>query len=358
MSSGIGKWIQRLTLILLVLLLLYVIYLLKGVWFPVWHILFLTFIPFFIGGFIAYLLHPIIERIHSAGIHRGIAIMMIYCIFFGAAGYGLYKGVPLLIVQLRELSDNIPMFADQYKHWNTHLQNSTSRWPDGVQQQINEQMQAFEQWTKDFLGYVVDLLLKIINMMFILAVIPFISFYFLKDINKVKRMCWYLTPRKWRMQGIRFLRDVNDSLGGYIRGQFIVCLAIGAISTAVLWFLGIHYPVLLGIVIGITNVIPYFGPVIGAIPALLIAASISIKSVIYVLILIVVLQFIEGNILSPLIVGKSLHMHPLFIIAALVIGGEAAGVIGMLLAVPILAVLKVALIHAKTHFPKSSSSEN
>ena len=115
------------------------------------------------------------------------------------------------------------------------------------------------------------------------------------------------------------------------------------------------YPLLLGALIGITNIIPYFGPIFGAIPAALIAASISVKMIIIVVVIVLVLQFLEGNILSPLIIGKSLHMHPIFIMFALLVGGEVGGVIGLIIAVPILAVIKVSVIHARIHFKNNPS---
>lgn len=144
-----------------------------------------------------------------------------------------------------------------------------------------------------------------------------------------------------------FIRDVDKSLGGYIRGQLLVCLVIGVISATLFWVFGMKYPLLLGFIIAITNIIPYFGPIIGAVPAVIIAATLSVKMVIITLIIIVVLQFVEGNILSPLIVGKSLHMHPLIIMLSLLAGGEAGGIIGLIMAVPILAILKISLIHAR-----------
>lgn len=110
------------------------------------------------------------------------------------------------------------------------------------------------------------------------------------------------------------------------------------------------YPLLLGFIIGVTNVIPYFGPIIGAIPAVIIAATLSGKMVIISLVIIFILQFLEGNILSPFIVGKSLHMHPLFIMFSLLAGGEIGGILGLILAVPILSISKVAILHAKDHF--------
>lgn len=115
---------------------------------------------------------------------------------------------------------------------------------------------------------------------------------------------------------------------------------------------GMKYALVLGVIIGITNVIPYFGPIIGAFPAVIIALTMSFKMAIIVVVIIFGLQFVEGNILSPLIVGKSLHIHPVFIILALLIGGEVAGVVGLILAVPVFAILKVTLTHVSAHFIK------
>lgn len=145
--------------------------------------------------------------------------------------------------------------------------------------------------------------------------------------------------------GQRFLLDVDDSLGDYIRGQLLVCLILGAVAGITFWIFGLPYPLILGLISGITNVIPYFGPFIGAVPALLIAMTISVKAVLVVVITVFVLQFLEGNVLSPFIVGRSLKMHPVVIMLALLAGGELAGIVGMILAVPAAAVLKVMMIH-------------
>ena len=117
---------------------------------------------------------------------------------------------------------------------------------------------------------------------------------------------------------------------------------LGLIAGVSFWLFGLPYPLIL-VAIGITNVIPYFGPFIGAVPSLLLSLAISAKAVIIVIVTIFILQFIEGNILSPLIVGRSLRMHPVVIMLALLAGGELAGIPGMILAVPAAAVLKVTI---------------
>jgi predicted PurR-regulated permease PerM len=323
---------------------------LQQIWFPIVSIIFIVLIPFIIAAFITYLLHPIVEKLHDAGLHRGVAVIIIYLLFFGGVGFAIYKGIPAIIVQVKDLAENIPELADQYRSWNEEIQAKTSAWPNGMQERIDDGINSIEKTLDVFLTRVLNGFVSIINSIVILAIIPFIAFYMLKDYKVLKKSVWYLTPRQWRQQGILFMRDVDSSLGNYIRGQLSVCVLIGSLSTIFFWFVDMRYPLLLGFIIGVTNVIPYFGPIIGAVPAVVIAATMSGKMVVTTLIIVFVLQFLEGNVLAPFIVGKSLHMHPLFIMFALLTGGEVGGIVGLILAVPILSITKVALIHAKEHF--------
>ncbi len=327
-SRNTTKWLYRFSMALVIAVLLYVLYLLKPVWNPLLGILFLSLLPFLIGGFIAYLLHPLVEKLHKAGIHRGIAIMLIYIFFFGGVGYAIYKGTPIIIHQLRDLSENAPMFTSQYQKWLQFIQSETSTWPDGIQSQLDERIEGLEAWLTGIVTIILAIVMKFMNSILIVAIVPFVSFYLLKDINKVKKFFWNITPVKWRKSALSFVKDADESLGGYIRGQLLVCLIIGSLSAIILWLLDMKYPLLLGIIIGVTNVIPYFGPIFGAVPAAIVASTVSTNMIIKVVVIVMVLQFLEGNVFSPLIVGKSLHMHPLFIMAALIIGGEVGGYIG------------------------------
>ncbi|QFT89973.1 AI-2 transport protein TqsA [Bacillus sp. THAF10] len=346
------KWLLRLGTLLLVMIILYVFMKLSPLWQPILRVVFVISIPFFISIFITYLLHPVVEKTHNRGVPRPVAILVIYLLFFGSLGLGLYHGIPVIIKQFRELSDNFPQYAETYSTWIKQIHKSTATWPDGVHTKVDQTFNEFEAMLSNLMTKIVKGLKGILNSFFILIVIPFIVFYLLKDYDQVKKTIWYLTPRKWREGGIAFLKDVDLSLGSYIRGQLTVCLLIGVLASASLWISGMKYALVLGVIIGITNVIPYFGPIIGAFPAVIIALTMSFKMVIIVVVIIFGLQFVEGNILSPLIVGKSLHIHPVFIILALLIGGEVAGVVGLILAVPVFAILKVTLTHVSAHFIK------
>lgn len=346
------KWFYRLGFLLLLFIVLYVFLKLQPMLFPIVKVFVALFVPFIIAAFIAYLLHPVVEWLNGAGLHRGAAVLIIYVLFFGAVGLALYRGIPILVSQLKDLSENAPIFAEHYREWVASIQDGTSQWPDGIQDRIEDGIIAVERYLDNLLMKIINGLVNIINSIFLIALIPFIAFYMLKDYGVLTKMVWYLTPRKWRKQGSLFLKDVDKTLGSYIRGQLLVCAAIGSFAAFLFWAVGMNYSLLLGLIVGITNVIPYFGPVIGIVPALIIAATISLKMVIYVLIIVFVLQFLEGNILSPFIVGKSLQMHPLFIMFALLAGGEIGGILGLVIAVPVLAVLKTALVHGQQQWTK------
>lgn len=351
------KWYYRLGFLLLLFIVLFVFLKLKDVWFPILKVVSAVFIPFIVAAFITYFLHPLVQKLYESGIHKGVAVFIIYVLFFGGVGFSLYKGIPAFIHQLKDLSESAPQFANQYRNWIALIQEKTATWPEGLQTRIDEGILALESALDNLLTKSVNILIEILNYSLIILLIPFISFYMLKDFELIKRTAWYLTPRKWRREGILFLKDVDKSLGSYIRGQLLVCAAIGGISALLFWFFGMKYPLLLGFIIGLTNVIPYFGPLFGLVPAVVIAATMSIKMVIISASIVLVLQFIEGNVLSPLIVGKSLDMHPLIIIFALLAGGEAGGVLGLVIAVPVLAILKVSLVHARFHFLKGKNQK-
>jgi predicted PurR-regulated permease PerM len=346
------KWFYRLGFLLLLFIVIYIFLKLEPIWLPIVRIVFTVLLPFFIAAFISYLLHPVVEILHEKGMNRGLAIAIIYLLFFGGIGFGMYKGAPVIITQIRELSESAPKVAEQYRQLVASFEQRTSDWPFGVHERLEDGITMMEKRIEQLMKIVMASLMKVFDFILLLALIPFIAFYIVKDFNSIKKMVWYLTPKRWRQQGIAFLKDIDASLGGYIRGQILVCAVIGSISALLFWIAGIDYPLILGLIIGITNVIPYFGPIIGAVPAVIIASSISVKMVFITLAIVFALQFLEGNVLSPLIVGKSLHMHPLFIILALLTGGEIGGIVGLILAVPILAMIKVCILHARNQFTK------
>lgn len=302
------------------------------------------FIPFLIAALIAYLLHPLVEKLHEWNIHRGLAILLIYLIFFGGVGYLFYKGYPAIVHQVRDLNENLPEFIRMYESWIYQVYSYTSFLPETVHDKIDQLIATLETSLDNLLGRLALGFTRIFDMILIITVIPVLVFYFIKDYVKIESFFMWFIPNKYKDEAAELLREVDKGLGGYIRGQLIVSLFVSIACLIIFKLLDVNYALLLAIVMGVTNIIPYFGPIIGAIPVVMISYTIGGNTVIFVIIAIFVIQVIEGNLLSPYIMGKTVKIHPVAIIFVLLLGGQLFGVWGMILAVPALTILKVIAI--------------
>ncbi|MGN8645598.1 AI-2E family transporter [Gracilibacillus sp. HCP3S3_G5_1] len=335
--------VLQLIILCLAVLFLYLMYILFPFYKHVLIVLLQILAPFLVAGLIAYLLHPVVEKIHRLHIPRPLAIIFIYLLFFGVSGYGIYISFPLWMKQIQEMQQNIPQYVESYRSFIYGIYDQTSFLPEGFHDNLDEFFENIETT----LGEQITNLLRNIPMLFdifvMLAVIPILAFYFLKDYQQLQRSILKIVPLKYQPFTKRLAHDMEESLGKYIRGQILVCFFVGLISYCLFRIIGMNYAVVLATIIGFTNFIPYFGPIIGAIPALLIAFTMSTKMVFYVLLVVLAVQITEGNLLSPFIVGKSIHIHPVYLILVLFIAANTAGIIGMILAVPLLAVARVAV---------------
>lgn len=168
-----------------------------------------------------------------------------------------------------------------------------------------------------------------------ILVIPIISYYFLVDSGYFKKIFLSLFPINMRNASEKVVDDIDKILGRYIVSQIFLCIIISLCTFIILIFLKVDYPVILSVLNGFFNIIPYFGPIFGSVPAVLIALLKSPRSALYTVIWLYILQTVEGNLLSPKITGDSISMHPFFVIILLILGGRAGGIAGMVLSVPI-----------------------
>ncbi|MBU9720668.1 MULTISPECIES: AI-2E family transporter [Bacillaceae] len=347
MQQRLTPWIIRLSLILLCGLVLYMFFLILSYMRPFFEIVLRIIVPFFVAGLIAYVLHPIVEKLSKKNIPRPISILIIYTLFLVFFIWILFKGTPYIMEEGQEFIEHMPQMAETYASFVNTIHEQAEVLPSTFQDRAEQWLQAGEAYIAESLTKVGGFLRQLMDWMLILIVIPFLVFYLLKDMMLVRKVCWYLTPKAFREEGERLVKEIDESLGAYIRGQLLVCIAVGILAYIGFIIIDMPYALLLAVFIGLTNVIPYFGPIIGMVPVVFIALTESFQLVIFAVIVTFIVQIVEGNILAPIIVGKSLHMHPVLIIFALVVGGEVAGVIGLILSVPILTVLRVILIHLR-----------
>lgn len=311
----------------------------------VFSFLWKLFAPFIISCLIAYLLYPIIEKLRDHNINRTFAILFIYIIFFGGTIYLVYHVYPNAIAQLQDFSEHLPQLFTMYEEIINNLYVSTSFLPEVVHDKMDIFFTRMETSIEQVVERFVGGFTKIYELIVILTVIPVLVFYFLKDYNKIKTYIKKFIPIKYQQVSSELFHAIDHSLGSYIRGQLLISLSVSLMTWVIFQFLGMKYTILLAIIMGITNFIPYFGPIIGAVPAVAIALTISSKLVVFVLIAVLGVQLIENNLISPFIMGKSINIHPIAIIFALLLGGQLKGILGMLLAVPLLTILKDIITH-------------
>ncbi|ASN05142.1 AI-2E family transporter [Virgibacillus necropolis] len=304
----------------------------------VFSFLWSVFFPFFFSLFIAYLLYPIMQKIHSFNIPKGLAILIIYVLFLGGIIFAINRIYPLFLRQLTELSDQLPQFISTYKNWIYQIYESTAFLPETVHDKMDNLFQQIETRMGNLVSKLINSITKIFDIIVVVTVIPVLVFYFLKDKKRIKDWLKKWIPSTYHHRAHEILFSIDKSLGNYIRGQLLVSLFVSIATFTSYYFLDLKYALVLAIIMGFTNFIPYFGPIIGALPALAIALTVSTKLAVFVLITVFVIQLIESNFLSPFIVGKSIHIHPIAIIFALLVGGQVGGVVGLLLAVPLLTI--------------------
>jgi predicted PurR-regulated permease PerM len=300
-------------------------------------------VPFLIGLVIAYVLHPIVTALEKRRVPRLIAVLLIYLSFVLLVTIGLINAIPIFSRQLVELSDDLPRLTRWYHTWMSEWEAHKYFLPDGISNGVDRVIVQSQEHLSRGIADLVDNARNTLGKLLAYAVVPFVAFYLLKDMKEINQAGLLIIPPDYRKQTLAVLRDVNDSLGKYIHGQMIVALIVGVCAYLGYWLIGMPYPFVLASFVCLTNIIPYIGPIIGATPAIVVGLTISTKMVLLVLAVNIVIQLVEGNILSPHIVGRSLHLHPLLIIFALLAGEALGGIVGLIVAVPILAVCKVVI---------------
>jgi len=347
---NVSQWLR---ISLLVLILLGILFLLMQIspWLQFgWQLVKAVLGPFFIAMVISYLLNPVVNLLSERNVPRSLAVLLIYSLFITSIVILILQLAPLFELQLKELTEHLPEWSARIQSMINEVNHSKEFLPISVQNGIEKSLSKMEMSISNYVGEVMSGIGSTINQMFLALIIPFMAFYMMKDIHSIERSFISLVPRGRRRELVRLIRDLDQALGNYIRGQLLVCTVVGVLVYIGYKIVGVPYALLLAVIVAVFNVIPYMGPIFGAIPACLVALTISFRMLIGVLIVNLIVQTLEGNVISPQIVGRTLHIHPLWIIFAVLVGGELAGVLGLILAVPVFAMGKVVLDHIVEHF--------
>ena len=307
-------------------------------------------IMFIIAWLLSVLLSPVVDFLESKGLKRGWAILIVMIIILALIGFtfsliipGIIRTVEALTSKLQsdvisELSIKIEAFFERNFNNAELARNVTARLNEIGVNLLNSLGEFFKN-VGAFLASMV--------------IVPVITFFLIKDSRRFKRAIISQVPNKYFELSLNILHKVENQVGKYIQGQAIDALIVGILSTLGLFLINVRfdnpipYFVFIGMLAGVANMIPYVGPVVGAIPALITAIINNPPNLglvlLWIVIMFILVQAIDNAFVSPLVVSKSVNMHPLTVIIVVIIGGNIAGAIGMLFAVPLTGIVKVTL---------------
>ena len=312
--------------------------------------------PLFIGLFLAWLLEPAINYFVKNKVNRKLATVVVYLILIFLIILILALIVPEFISQLNELIKKIPDFLtsinnfidDIFKNFSSGDFDLTGM-KDNLIKSINNYVNNL---TSNNLTGVVDKVGSSLKTLMDIFLGLLIAFYLSLDFRKVNKYLNIIVPKKYHEELNEIKHSLNEMLRSYVNGTLLSCLFVMILSLIGFLIAGISSPLLFAIFCAITNIIPYFGPYIGGIPVVIVGFAINPVTGIICLITVVLVQFLEGNILHPLIVGKAVSLHPITMMLSLLVFQYFFGILGMILAAPIVATLKILynFLENKYHF--------
>lgn len=355
-ESAVSAWLQtRIVLRIVVILLavaafLWILYKLTTV------LLLLVLSIFF-----AYLIAPLVDLVQQPlrlrqkeyRIPRGLAIGIVYMIVFVGGGIALYLLLPQLAAQFPEFKQQAIAYYKTITGYGDRISQYSKehRMPEGVTTALNNTVLGLIARGGEMATAAFEHVLGWIIFLPWIVLIPILSFFLLKDADSFRRSALAMLPRgRLRWRGDEFFQDVNSTLAAYIRAQLTACLLVGILCSIGFALIGLPSPLVLGLLAGMLEFVPLVGPLVVAILVAVLAMLHSgLGMAVVVLLFLGVLRIVQDYVIYPRIIGQGIHLHPLAVILAILAGAEIAGVAGIFLAIPVIAILTVSYRHWLEH---------
>ena len=339
---GVVAWAGIGVLVLSFIVLRYVLYPIR-----------ILFPPLAVALILVYVLNPIVSRL-ARRMPRMVAALITYVVVLTLVGVGLSYLIPIVADQVTGFARSLPGLVNRaIESFDTMARRFNFR--IDAQAALNAETQRA---VLDYLGSLLSLTRGVFHFVLVVILGPILAFYLLVDLPKIKRGVVAMVPERRRAGFISVMDKLGRAVGGFFRGQLLVSVFVGLASAIVLWVVGLPYWAVVGMVTGLFNLIPLIGPWIGGIVAAFIAftASPPTEGLMHLDpgwplaigsgIGLAIVQQIDNHILSPNIVARTVKLHPVTVMLALLAGGTLLGLWGMLLAVPAVAAAKILLLHA------------
>lgn len=365
--SWFWKWflnnqaVTSLLVVLLVLLILLVFTKVSYLFEPFWQFLAIVGLPIILAGILYYLMNPAVDFLEKKGIKRIYSIFGLFILVIGLIVWGIVVIVPKIQEQTLSFAENFPSYLaiieDKvnellrdpiFAEVQGQIEASSEKLMASVTDIIQNLSKSTLQNLGNFFGAVASVVLAIITM-------PFILFYLLKDGKKLAPYFVHFLPTRTRKPALRVLKEMNEQVSSYIRGQLTVAFAVAVMFMIGFSIIGLDYAITLGIVAGFLNLIPYLGSFLAMVPVVFLGLVGGPVLLIKVLVVFVIEQTIEGRFVSPLVLGSQLSIHPVTILLVLLTSGKLFGLVGVILGIPVYAAAKVVITHLFEWYTEVSS---
>jgi predicted PurR-regulated permease PerM len=311
------------------------------------------FFAYFVAPLVEFLSRPIRIAGRKFAVPRALAIVLSYLILIAAIVIGIYVLAPRLGSQFPEFAQQARAYwialGTKMQSWVEYFRSHQMPGPllDAINGAIPSVIERVSQTVSEVLASIAGWVIYIPW----LVLIPILSFFFLKDAETFRRSALQMLPRgRWRWRGDEFFQDINSTLAAYIRAQLTACLFIGVVCALGFTLLGLPSPLVLGIIAGVCEFVPLLGPLLVAMLAAVAAVLHGgLFSAFLVLLFLAVLRVAQDYFVYPRLIGQGIHLHPLAVILAILSGAELAGVAGIFLAIPVVAILTVSYRHWLEH---------
>jgi predicted PurR-regulated permease PerM len=330
---GVAAWSLLGTLLLLGV----VLWILTKVW--------LVVPPIAIAIAIIYLLNPIVTRLHARGVARWLGSCTSYIVLMGVLTLVGFLVLPSISSQGRELADNFPTIYDDLiadlESLAADIGFDDVDLPDF--EELRDQLSEGDgNFFDDQLRRIFDVTLGLLEAFFLLLLAPVIAFYLLIDLPRVRAKMVSLIPEKQRREVTFVARELGLAVGGFLRGQLVVALIVGVMTSFGFWAIGLPFWLLIGMIAGILNIIPFVGPWVGGALGMLVAlATRDLQTAAWAGLVALIVQQVDNHFISPTVLRATVRIHPAAIILGLVLGASLGGFWGVVLAVPVMSSVKI-----------------
>ncbi|NLK08047.1 MAG: AI-2E family transporter [Firmicutes bacterium] len=302
--------------------------------------------PFFLGGAVAYLAYPAVAALEKRQVPRQLSIILVYLVFAVVIGLVTYVFMPSLLAELNQILLKLPDQTDKIENITKGTVGDIKRLelPANLKEMVDNAIKRSERFVQGFAGKLVDFLVELFSKLFWFWLAPVIAYYVILDWDEISQNWINKIPSAYKEHVVQLFQEIDGILTGFVLGRLIVSGIVGVLITLGSVVLDVQFATLLGILAGIFDLIPYLGPVVGAVPAVIFAFLSSPWKALWVVALFFVVNQLEAVVFAPRIVGGRVGLHPVVTVFALLAGGRLWGIAGVLVAVPVAATIRIFVV--------------